>query len=114
MRDAVQRHPALHADADRRDLVLVAGALVGPPHPDADAIVAPLAVDAERRERADDPFLQRHDEAPHVGTAPLEIEHHIGDALAGPVIGELAAAAGVCTGKRASISSSGLALVPAV
>ena len=65
--DAVQRDPALHADADRGDLVLVAVALVGPPHPDADAVVAPLAVDVEGRERADDPFLERRHEAAHVG-----------------------------------------------
>ena len=65
--DAVQRHPALHADADGRDLVFVADALLGPAHPDADALLAPLALDAERRQRADDPFLERDHEAAHVG-----------------------------------------------
>ena len=62
-RDAVQRHPLAHADADGGDLVLVAVALVGPPHPDADAVVAPLAAHIECRKRADDPFLQGRDEA---------------------------------------------------
>ena len=89
-------------------------ALVRAPHPDADAVVAPLAAHLEGRERADDPFLERGDEAAHVRAAALEVEHDIGDALAGTVIGELPAAAGRWTGKRASISSCGLALVPAV
>ena len=113
-RDAVQADPALHPDADGGDLVLVAGTLVGPAHPDADAILAPLAGDVERRQGADDPFLQRGHEAADVGAAPLEVEHHIGDPLAGAVIGELSAAPAACTGKRAAIRSSGLALVPAV
>ena len=69
-------------------------ALVRPAHPDADAVLAPLAAHVEGGERADDPFLQRRDEAAHVRAAALEVEHHIGHALAGPVIGELAAAAG--------------------
>ena len=94
-RDAVQRHPLLHADADGGDLVLAAVALVGPAHPDADAVLAPFAAHVEGGERADDPFLQRGDETAHVRAAPLEIEHHVGDPLAGPVIGQLAAAPAV-------------------
>jgi len=42
-RDAVETHPALETDADGGDLVLAAGALVGPPYPDADPLLAPLA-----------------------------------------------------------------------
>ena len=45
-------------------------------------------------ERADDPFLERGDEAAHVRAAALEVEHDIGHPLAGAVIGELAAAPG--------------------
>ena len=60
-RDAVQRHPARDADADGGDLVLVAAALVRPPHPDADAVLAPLAADVEGRQRPDQPFLERGD-----------------------------------------------------
>ena len=93
-RKAVQRHPALDADADGGDLVLGVFAFLGAPHPHADAIVAALAAHAERGQRADDPFLDRGDEAAHVRRAALEIEHDIADALAGTVIGELAAAAG--------------------
>ena len=92
-RKAVQRHPALDADADGGDLVLVSLALVRPPHPHADAVVAPLAAHVESGERADDPFLDGGDEAAHVRRAALEIEHDIADPLAGTVIGELAAAA---------------------
>ncbi len=92
-RKSVQRHPALDADADGRDLVLESVALVRPPHPHADAVVAPLAAHVEGGQRADDPFLDGGDEAAHVRRAALEIEHDIADPLAGAVIGELAAAA---------------------
>src|SRR5580692_11503424 len=92
-RKTVQRHPALDANADCRDLVLVSLALVRPPHPHADAVAAALAAHVESGERADDPFLDGGDEAAHVRRTALEIEHDITDALAGAVIGELAAAA---------------------
>ena len=46
-RHAVQRHPLFHADADGGDLVLVAFAFVRPAHPDADAVLAPLAAHVE-------------------------------------------------------------------
>ena len=108
MRDAVQRHPVLHADADGGDLVLEACALVRPPHPDADAVLAPLAAHVEGGKRADDPFLQRGDEAAHVRPAPLEVEHHIGHPLAGAVIGQLPAAAGLRTPESAPRSVVGL------
>jgi len=98
-RQAVQRHPLLHTDADGGDLVLVAVALVGPAHPDADAVFAPLAAHVEGGQRADDPFLQRGDEAAHVRPAPPEVEHDVGHTLAGSVIGELAAAAGLVDGE---------------
>src|ERR1700760_2331297 len=69
-RDAVQRHPLLHADADGRDLVLVALAPLGAAYPDADPVLAPLAAHIEAGECADDPFLERGDKAAHVGSAP--------------------------------------------
>jgi hypothetical protein len=87
----MQGDPALHPDADGSNFVLVPGALVGPPHPHADALITPLTRDVECAERADDPFLQRDHEAADIGTASLEVEHHISDALAGAVIGELPA-----------------------
>ena len=93
-REAVQRHPALDANADGRDLVLESVALVRPPHPYPDAVVAPLAAHIEGGQRADDPFFDGGDEAAHVRRAALEIEHDIADPLAGAVIGELAAASG--------------------
>ncbi|MBA7705861.1 hypothetical protein ES703_114701 [subsurface metagenome] len=97
--DAVEGNPAAQAHADRGDLVLMASALIWAFDPDADAVLAPFAADVEMRQRADDPFLQPRHIGAHVGPAALEVEHHIGDALAGPVIGELAAAAGREQGK---------------
>src|SRR4029077_16069621 len=91
---AVQADPALEPDADRRDLVLVTGAALRPRHPHADALLAPLAADVEAAERADQPFLQRRHEQPHVGAPLPDIQHEIDHALARTVIGELAAAAG--------------------
>src|SRR5262245_46838578 len=91
-RDAVQADPALNTDADGGDLVLAAR-LVVPAHPYTDAVLAAFTVDAEGCERADDPFLERDNEAAHVTAATLEIEHQVDDALARAVIGELPAAA---------------------
>src|SRR5262249_59300336 len=59
---------------------------------DADALVAPLARDAECRECADDPFLEARDVAAHVRRAALQVEHDVSDTLPWPVIRELAAA----------------------
>src|SRR5215472_18512115 len=91
--DTVQADPALHPDADGCDLVLAPGTLRGPAHPDADPVVAPLALDPQFRKGADDPFLERRHESPHVRASPPQIKHDIGDPLARTVIGELPAAA---------------------
>ena len=93
-RKSVERDPALHADADSGDLVLCALALLRPLNPHADAIVAPFAAHIECRKRSNNPLLDGGDEAANVGRAAFQIEHEIADPLAGPVIGELAAAAG--------------------
>src|ERR1051325_2002316 len=53
-RDAVIGHPVADAHADGGDLVLAA---VAPRHPNADAVRAPLARDAELRQCADQPRL---------------------------------------------------------
>ena len=50
-------------------------------------------------ERVDQPAFERGDEGAHVGAAALEVEHDVSDALARPVIGELAAAPGAIDGK---------------
>src|SRR6185437_12821623 len=87
--DAVKRHAAPHAHADRCDLVFLCAAH----HPDADAAFPPLARHIERGESPDQPFLEPAHEAAHVAAAPPEVQHDIADALARPVIGELSAAA---------------------
>jgi hypothetical protein len=60
--------------------------------PDADAAVACLSVHVELFERADDPGFQTLHEGAHVAAPPLQVEHHVGHALAWAVIGELPAA----------------------
>ena len=96
-RDAVEADPAPDPDADRRDLVLGRAAVrlrrpVRPHHPDPDPPGPPLAADREGRERADHPLLQPPDVGAHVAPAAVEVEHRVGDALARPVVGVLAAA----------------------
>ena len=92
--DAVERYPAPQPHADGGDLVLESLALVRPADPDADAILPPLAAHIEGRERPDDPFLEPRHIGAHVGPPQLQVEHDIGDPLAGAVIGDLAAAPG--------------------
>ena len=76
--------------------------------PDADAALAPLAAHAEAGEGADQPLLQRVDVAAHVARRHRavragEVQHDIGHALAGAVIGPLPAAAGGEGGEAAGI-----------
>src|ERR1700730_4280052 len=87
----MERHPALQPHADGGDLVFKTRTLVGPFHPDPDAILAPLAAHVESGKGADDPFLQARYIGPHVRPPPLQVEHRIGHPLAGAVIGELSA-----------------------
>jgi len=94
---AVVADPAPDPDADGGDLVL-ARSRIGRrslAHPDADAAVAAFAHDVELAEGGDQPGLQILHEAPDVAVALLQIQHHIGHALARPVIGHAAAAAGL-------------------
>src|SRR5690606_16563655 len=58
-----------------------------------------LAMDAETGERCDDPGFEMGDEAADVADAAVEVEHDIGNALAGAVIRVLAAAAGAEDGE---------------
>ena len=91
--DAVEAHPVAQPEADRGDLVLDIGATLRPAHPDADAIGPDLAGNVEPRQRGDQPRLQQRHEAADIATATAQVEHHVGDALTRPVIGELPAAA---------------------
>ncbi len=65
-----------------------------PSHPDADAVLAPLAAYVHRIERKDHHFFKRHDEGADILPPAFEIKHHIGNALAGAMISVFAAAAG--------------------
>ena len=88
-RDAVQRDPALQADPDCGDLVLVGRASFRPRHPDADTILAPFAADIEGGEGANRELLKAGHIGADVRTAALEVEHQIDHPLPGTVIGEL-------------------------
>src|SRR5262249_23702315 len=85
-RDAVIGHPARDADADGSDLVFAAPADA----PNTDASVSALALPTELGKGVDDPAFEIADEAAHVASAAFQVEHHVGDPLAGAVIGELA------------------------
>ena len=105
-RDAVPAHPAGDAHADGGDLGLGPRGVIG--DPDADAALAPFAAHAEAGEGADQPFLQPVHEAAHVArraraVRPGEVQHDVGDALAGAVIGPLPAAAGGEGGEAAGV-----------
>ena len=105
-RDAVPTHPAGHTNADGGDLGLGSRGRTG--DPDADASLPPFATHAEAGEGSDQPFLQPVHEAPHVAGGHRamragEVQHHIGHALAGAVVGPLAAAAGGEGGEAAGI-----------
>ena len=67
------------------------------------AAVAALAPDIEGVERLDDPVFELMDIASQILAASPEVEHHIGDALAGAVIGVLAAAPGGVDGKTVGV-----------
>ena len=118
-RNAVERHPAPDADADGGDLVLGhlaawSARLVRPrtQTPTRSSRRSPSTLKVG--ERGDEPGLESGDEGAHVRPAALEVEHDIGDALAGAVIGELAAAAGLEHGKARVHKVAALADVPAV
>ena len=107
-REPVEADPAAQLDPDGGDLVLArravgAGRLVGPHHPDADPAGAALAGHVEVGEGGDHPILERGDEAAHVATAGIEVEHDIDDPLAGPVVGVLSATAGDMDRKAAGV-----------
>ena len=77
-------------------------------NPDADPALAPLALDVEAVQRADQPFLQPIDVAAyvlrrHTSVPAHQVEHDIAGALAGAVIGPLPAAPGAERGKAGRV-----------
>ena len=83
-----------------------AGGRVG--DPDADAAFAPLALDVEAVEGADQPLLQAIDVAADVlrrdaSVRRAQVEHDVGGALARAMIGPLPATAGVEGGKAGRV-----------
>ena len=118
-RHAVKRRPAPDPNADRGDFVLGDFAprrsrFVRARDPDADPVLAGLASDVERLQGFDQPAFKRRNIGANVGAAAPEVEHDIGHPLPGPVIGELAAAAGAIDRKTRVDEVASFALVPAV
>src|SRR5579863_8247686 len=98
-------YPAADADADGGDLGLGAGR-VG--DPDADTAFAAFALDAEAGEGADQPFREAVDVAADVARRDRavragEIQHDVGHALAGAVIGPLSASSGGVRGEAGGV-----------
>src|SRR5207248_3240344 len=89
-RNAMIGDPAAHTHADGGNLVL---RTIRANNPNSHAAFPPFACYAEIRERADQPLLEITHEAAHVRRAPPQVEHDVGYALSGPVIGELPATA---------------------
>src|SRR5689334_21297026 len=91
--DAMVAHPAPHANPDGGNLLFLAGRLN---HPQAHTALPAFGRNVELLQGADNPFLQVADIAPKVrlGIPCRKVEHHITDALAGAMIGELATPSG--------------------
>src|ERR1700733_1114603 len=101
-RHAMPAYPAGYSHADGGDLCLRAGGWLG--DPDADAAFAPFTTHAEAGKGTYQPFLQAVDEAAHVArrhraVRAREVQHDVGHALAGAMIGPLPAATGGEGGK---------------
>ena len=66
-----------------------------------------MRLNAERAERVDHPAFERVDEAADVLPPPFEVEHHVADPLAGPVIGVATAASRLVDGESLRIGELG-------
>src|SRR5205807_9751187 len=66
-----------------------------PLEPDPGEALDPRRLEPERRERADQRFLQVAAVALHVGAVPRQVEDGVADELAGGVVGRLSAAVGL-------------------
>src|SRR3954470_23155149 len=75
--------PAADTKAERPDLGFAPVVV----DPYADAPRRPAPGDPQFGQCRDQPRLERADESPDVAAAPIEIEQHITDALARPVVG---------------------------
>ena len=99
-------HPAANAHADGGDLVFAA---VVANHPDADSAGPSFAVHAQCSQCRDQPGFQVTHKGPDIGVAPLQIEHDIGNPLAGAMIGILAATSRAVDWKARRIEQVGVA-----
>src|SRR3982751_1447311 len=88
--EAVAGHPAGDADANRGQLVVSTGA-----GPHAGQSFDAAGVDAVARGGPNQHFLEVAYVAMHVAAVRLEVEDGIPDDLAGPMVGDVAAAAGL-------------------
>lgn len=106
--DAVEADPFAQSDSNGGDLVfggaaIGLGGFLGPLHPNPDATGADFAAQVELIQCGNDPIFELAHETAHVAPAGGDVEHHIGDTLARPVIGVLPAAPGGVDGEAVGL-----------
>ena len=90
-RNAMPADPAANADANRCNFIkpAVAFAIF---NPDSGQAIAPLTGNAKGGKAGNDPAFQPMNKGAHILTAATEVKHNIGNTLARPMPGPLAAA----------------------
>ena len=106
--DPVKADPFADLDPDSGDLVLAAPARAPALDPDPDPAVTDPGLDPEGGQGPHQPLFQPPHEGAHVAAALVQVQHHIGHPLSGPVIGELPAPTGPVHREPARIQQIGV------
>src|SRR5690606_37215686 len=97
--EPVVAHPTAQPNADGGNLFLYARPLLRSLNPDADPIAPRHPYHVEAIENVDDPVFEEGDEGPDVAEATAHVEHDVDNALAGAMVGILAATPSRVDGK---------------